>query len=364
MNHFAFISNSIDGEIRSFHLDGRTGELRPLECIPAGPVVMPLALSSDRQKIFAATRGAQPSLLTFSIDSTSGALSEVDHVDIASSKAYLTIDHADRFLFGASYGEDLLGVYRPGQQGAPLQIVESIKHAHCAIVSADDRFVYVSSLGKDSIYCFALASGDARDGEPPLQAVGQVMLDQGFGPRHLRLSPSGKHLYALSEFRAVIAVFSRNTETGALTLASVSPRPAALAHLLDGVARPNFDHPVQPDPAVLARSIWAADLQVHPNGRFIYASERTASLLLIYRLSDRGDVIDYVGAIETEQQPRGFKIDPSGTFLLACGEKSQQVTVYRINPDTGELDAISHAAGGRGANWIELVEQSPIDNVY
>ncbi|MCY0386947.1 beta-propeller fold lactonase family protein [Robbsia sp. Bb-Pol-6] len=356
MNQFVLVSNAEDGHIGVFHLEGASGVLRPLDTVAAGEVVMPLALSRDQRTVFAATRGRDMTLVTFAVDATNGSLTRRQTRAIAHSHAYLATDRAGRYVFGASYGQNMLGVYAPHRQAAPLQVVEGIAHAHCVVVSADDRFAYVSALGGDRILCFRI--GD--DAACPLHPVDSIALAAGFGPRHLRFSPCGRYLYALSEFRGIVAVLERDPETGRLTWRSASPRPPALAHLRDGVARPNFDAPVQPDPRLLATSVWAADLQVHPGGQFLYASERTASLLLIYRVRAENGSLDCVGAMETEKQPRGFKIDPTGTFLLACGERSAHVAVYRIDSATGLLERVSRAPGGRGANWIELVEQTDI----
>lgn len=182
-----------------------------------------------------------------------------------------------------------------------------------------------------------------------------VALDRDFGPRHLRLSPSGRHLYVASEFRGDIAVVERDPDTGKLQLCSVSARAKAYAGLQPGFSRPPSDAPNQPDPAVLAVSIWNADLQVHPSGRFLYTSDRNTSRIVVYQVLDDGATLLDTNWIETEKQPRGFKIDPNGMFLVACGEESSYISAYRIDADTGALTSVSRVSGGRGANWIEIV---------
>jgi 6-phosphogluconolactonase len=111
---------------------------------------------------------------------------------------------------------------------------------------------------------------------------------------------------------------------------------------------------VQPDPAELAKLAWAADIHVAPDGRFVYVSERTSSQLLTLRVAQDG-ALEFVAATPTETQPRGFRIDPTGRFLVACGEKSQHVSVYAIDAASGALTPVSRSEGGRGANWVEIV---------
>jgi 6-phosphogluconolactonase len=37
------------------------------------------------------------------------------------------------------------------------------------------------------------------------------------------------------------------------------------------------------------------------------------------------------------QTPRNFSIDPSGQFLLAAGQNSNDIRSFRIDPTTGKL---------------------------
>lgn len=354
MHYFALVSNAQDGDIGVLHMDGSSGALTPVARYTAAPRVGPLALASDHQTVIAGTRGKQPSMMAFAIDAATGALTHEDSVTIQSGKAYLSGDKAGRFMFGASYGDHILSVYARRREGPPLQVVEDIRHAHCVIVSPDDRFVYVTALGTDRLFSFEIQA----DADVPLAPLDVTMMHPGFGPRHMQFSPNGEHMYVLSELHGTIAVLGRDVESGKLTLLNTTTRHDALSHLQEGVARPSDPHAPQPDPARLAQSIWAADIQVHPSGRFVYASERTTSQIFIYSVSDDGSTLHAEGAVPTEQQPRGFKIDPSGTFLIACGEKSSQISAYRIDPKNGALTQVSRAAGGWGANWIEIIEQA------
>jgi len=356
MHYFALVSNAADGDIGVFQLDGTSGTLTPVARYAAAPKVAPLVLSADHQTLIAGTRGKQPSLMAFSIDAKTGALTHQDSVTTQSGKAYLSGDKAGRFVFGASYGDHILSVYAHRRQAPPVQVVQDVRHAHCVIVSPDDRFAYVTALGSDRVLGFEIQA-DA-DAELPLTPIDVTVLAPGFGPRHMRFSPSGEHLYVLSELNATIAVLVRDVASGKLTLLNTTARHEALSHLQDGVARPSDPTAPQPDPAKLAQSIWAADIQVHPSGRFVYASERTTSQIFIYSVSEDGSTLCAEGAVPTEQQPRGFKIDPSGTFLIACGEKSSQVSAYRIDQSSGALTLVSRAPGGWGANWIEIIKQA------
>jgi len=347
---FAIVSNAVDGDLAVFRVDGSTGGIEPVARYPAGDTVMPMALSSDQRVLHAATRGAKRSIVTYAVDSHTGSLTHVHTARIESSLAYVSLTPSDDWLLGASYGESSVSLYRASSLAngavAPRQTIDGFVHAHAVIASSDGRFAYASSLGSNRVFCFALEDAGR------LVEIGTVDLGAGFGPRHLRFSPDGGVLYVLSEFRATVAVFSRDAETGTLSGRSVSPRAPALAHLNDGCLRtPHLD------PVTAASLIWGADVQLTPDGRFVYVAERTSSRLIAYRVTGEGS-LDYAGYTDTEAQPRGFRIDPSGRFLVACGEKSAHVAVYAIDAASGALSAVSRCAGGLGANWVEIVVQT------
>jgi 6-phosphogluconolactonase len=135
-----------------------------------------------------------------------------------------------------------------------------------------------------------------------------------------------------------------------------SPRANVLARLNNGSVRPPATDP-QPDPASLTSLIWAADIHVRPDGRFVYISERTTSRLLLLRVRPDG-MLEHAGHVDTEMQPCGFCIDPSGQFLVVCGERSTHVSLFSIDMDSGALALRSRSGGGRGANWVEIVTRA------
>jgi len=72
---------------------------------------------------------------------------------------------------------------------------------------------------------------------------------------------------------------------------------------------------------------WAADIHITPDGRHLYACDRTSSTLTIFSVSEDGSVIAVEGFQPTETQPRGFNIDNSGKYLIAAGQKSSHRAV-------------------------------------
>jgi hypothetical protein len=101
--------------------------------------------------------------------------------------------------------------------------------------------------------------------------------------------------------------------------------------------------------------IWAADIHLTPNGRFLYASERTTSTIAAFRVDSATGKLSYLGGVPTEKQPRGFNIDPTGRFIVVSGEKSDMLGVYSIDGESGTLKVVGRYPTGNGANWVEIV---------
>ena len=101
---------------------------------------------------------------------------------------------------------------------------------------------------------------------------------------------------------------------------------------------------------------WGADVHLTPDGRFLFASERTSSTLASFSVDKKSGALTRIGTWPTEKQPRGFNIDPSGNYLLVVGQLSTQMSVYRINKQTGALKALGQYPVGKNPNWIEFAQ--------
>ena len=65
--------------------------------------------------------------------------------------------------------------------------------------------------------------------------------------------------------------------------------------------------------------------------------------------------VSYTSSTPTERQPRGFRIDPTGRFMVVSGEKSEMLATYAIDPASGSLRPVGRFPTGKGANWVEIV---------
>jgi 6-phosphogluconolactonase len=347
---FVYVSNAEDGEITRYRMDPETGALQPGPPMPVAPMVMPMAVSHDRRFLFAAIRSKPFAVATLAIDPASGALEQVASSPLPESMCYISLDRTGRYLFAASYAGSLVSVHAVESDGRisaePLQVVATGRNAHSVRIDESNRFVFVPTLGSDAVFQFNF---DARSGRLSSNTPALVLLKPSTGPRHVITSPGNRFVYVANEMLGTVTTFALDGTTGLLTeLDSVSGVPPD-AKLVPGVVRGsqsgrNSDN-----------DIWAADVHITPDGHFLYLSERTTSTLAQFNVNTASGKLTYGGSTPTEKQPRGFAIGPNGKFLVACGEKSETISVYAIEAATGALRALARYATGKGANWVEIV---------
>src|SRR5262245_17393971 len=259
---FVYVGNAESNEIYVLQLDRQSGDLTVVEKVPIPGIdkpglSTPMSVSPDRRFLYVATRGEPKVAVGFAIDPTSGKLKHVASGPLADSMAYIATDRAGRFLLGASYPGHKVTVNPIGPPGTvqpAQQVLPDHPNAHAIMADASNRHVLVPTLGNDRVtqFDFDPATGRLTPATPP-----GVTMKTKSGPRHFVFHPGGKLVYVLGESDGSVYAFDYDPASGRLTeKQSVSALPS------DFQGKPS-----------------AADLHVTPDGRFLYASERTSSTL-------------------------------------------------------------------------------------
>jgi 6-phosphogluconolactonase len=352
---FVYVSNAEDGDIGMFKLQAE-GSLQPGQRFKAEKLVMPMVVSPDKRFLIAAVRSKPFQAYSYSIDKSSGALNLIGTGTLAESYPYIALDRSGHFLLGASYGANQVGVNpvgADGRVGEPIQVIPTARNAHSIRTDNTNRFVFVPHLGTDQVFQFLFdeKSGRLAANTPPV-----LQLKQGSGPRHLIVSSDNRFVYLLNELTGMVTTLSLDPNAGTLKeLDSVSVLPPD-TKLVPGVPRGAVGTPgANQAPRNTANDIWASDLHLTPNGRWLYAAERTSSTLGALRVDTASGKLTYLGSTSTEKQPRGFNIDPTGRFVVVSGEQSDTISSYAIDAETGALKLIGRYPTGKGANWVEIV---------
>jgi 6-phosphogluconolactonase len=246
-----------------------------------------------------------------------------------SGPCHLAFDAARKCVLTANYGSgsiSILPVNSDGSLGEPSATIQhqgsSVNperqtgpHAHFICTDPASRFVLACDLGLDKVLVYRLDPSTLflTPNDPPA-----ISMKPGSGPRHLVFHPNGRFVYVINEMRSTLTVCSYDPWKGALNaLQSVSTLP------------PGFKgHNT------------CAELQVHPSGKFLYASNRGHDSLAIFSIDPGSALLASLGHQFVEgKTPRHFTLDPTGAWLLAENQDSNNIGVFRVDTDTGKLAA-------------------------
>lgn len=348
---FVYVSAATAGTIDIYEMDEAAGTLTQVSTFDAGKMVMPMTVSPDKRHLYAVLRSEPYRVLTLAVDRATGKLEQKAVALLPDNMAYISTDPSGRLLLAASYGGNKIAALPIGKDGLVAegegQVIPTGRNAHSIVSDRSGRYVFATNLGSDSVLQFLLApeTGVLEANDPP-----QVATGRGFGPRHIVVSPDNRSLYVLTELSGHVIHYVVDSAKGTLTeVESVASVPAA-AGLFPGMAPSSGVTPADDGKP----KIWAADIGITPNGKFLYTTERTTSTIALFRVAGEGGALNYVANYPTEQQPRGIRIDPSGRYLVASGEKSDRLSVYSIDEASGELSVIGRYPVNAGANWIEI----------
>ncbi len=318
-----------------------TGRLTAPEL--AATTASPSYLAVDRQRrhLYAANEiknyqgGSAGSVSAFALDARTGRLTALNvQSSLAPGSSHLVVDATGRAVLVANYaGSSVVSypVQADGSLGAPASFIvqkgssinprQAAPHAHCVLTDPANRFALMCDLGLDQVLVFKLdpAAATLTPNDPPFSK-----LKPGAGPRHFAFRPDGKFVYVISELDCTMTAFAYDAAHG--TLAEIQ----SLSTLPPGEA-------LKPDFA-------CAEVFAHPNGRFLYGSNRGHNSIVVFAIDEATGKLTLVEHVPSGgQKPRGFGLDPAGRFLLSANQDTNNVVVYRIDEMTGRLTPTGNA---------------------
>lgn len=264
----------------------------------------------------------------FAIDPETGKLAALNQQSSGGrGPCYVGVDRTGKNLLVANYASGSIACVPIGDDGrlsAPSAVVQHEggsgvfekrqdgPHAHWINVDPANRFVLAADLGLDRImvYKFDAEKGTLAPNKPPAG-----FLAPGAGPRHLAWHPNEKIAYVINELGSTVTAFHYDGERGALTELQTVPT------LPNDYTGKNT----------------TAEVVVHPNGKFLYGSNRGHDSIALFAIDADGKLIPRDHTPTQGETPRNFAIDPSGQFLLAANQKTDSVIVFRIDQTTGAL---------------------------
>ncbi|MDB5201170.1 MAG: hypothetical protein JWQ27_579 [Ferruginibacter sp.] len=285
-----------------------------------------LAVAADSRHFYAVNESGKAKgfgkVTAYAVDSIAHWVSYLNRQpSLGEHPCYLSIDNSGRWLAVSNYSSgnfSVMPINNDGSLGSRAEVVQHTghgtdtirqdkPHVHSAVFSPDNKYLLVADLGLDelSVYSF-----DQLTGKVGRKSVTKIT--PGGGPRHFVFSESGRHVYALEEMSGMLNVF--RYRKGKLHF---KQRLSAVSSGFTG-------------------KTGAAD--IHRSGKFIYSSNRgDENAIAIFSANKKGK-LRLVGHQSTlGKTPRNFVIDPSGKFLLAANQNSDEIVIFKRDIKTGLL---------------------------
>jgi 6-phosphogluconolactonase len=290
-----------------------------------------VAVSPNEKYVYAvheiANNGKGGEIAAFSFNKSTGNLSFINQqLTGGDHPCYVAVDRTGKWVFAGNYTSgslSVLPVNADGGLGAATTTIQhsgsgkdmqrqSGPHVHCTMISPDNKWLFVPDLGIDKvmIYSFDAATGKLVPAKQQFMAS-----EPGAGPRHFTFHPNNKFAYLIEELSGTVETFKY--KKGKLTrIQRISSMPAGDTSFAG-----------------------SADIHVSPDGKFLYASNRsTSNTIAIYSVDSKTGLLKYIAHQSTlGKAPRNFNFDPSGNFLLVGNQNSDEIVIFKRDVDSGLL---------------------------
>jgi 6-phosphogluconolactonase len=303
--------------------DDETGELSPATLAGAAHTPSFIAVHPTLPILYAVAE-FEGRIESFTYDAATGTLTAKNRQPAWA--CYLAVDPQGRALLASAGGVTCLGIaadggLEPVVNGKPGGHLDHPNDGHAKQKSfphsinptPDGRFAIACDMNFDTVFVHALDAEKAT-----LSPHGSTPVKAGAGPRHFALHPDGRYGYVVNQKDMTVTAFAFDAQAGTLKeIQTVSTLPD------DVRDRSKFS---------------AAEIAVHPSGKFVYASNRGHETIAMFAVDEATGRLTFLGVEPIRgAEPRHFAIAPGGRFLLAAGQHSASITVFAIDPATGKL---------------------------
>ncbi len=320
------------GAIRTYQCSS-DGLLKEINVTPS-PSVSFITHHSTKPIVYSVNRVKNGQISAYSYHDSPGNLEFVNtQPTMGTDPCYVSVDASGSVAFVANYTGPSISMYPLATNGSICDVTATIEHQgssvhegrqqephpHSIRPDPENRVVYVPDLGTDKVYRYTFDPDQTtiEPSDPPF-----VEQPPGSGPRHLDFHPELPYCYVINELASTITTFAYDPATSQIT-------PFETTSTL---------------PDDFAGHHQAADIHVHPNGEYLYVSNRGHDSIAIFKINQDTGRLTQLGFETTRGEwPRNFVIDPSGSALFVENRHSDSVIGYWIDPDTGFLTPTSQS---------------------
>ena len=272
--------------------------------------------------------GKSGGVSSFKVDRATGQVTFINEEPSGGAgPCHLAVDAKGKCVLVANYGSGGIAALPVDSEGRLRQPSSSIQHhgssvnpqrqesphAHFITWDPANRLVLTCDLGLDKVMAYQLTRPvcSLSPNEPPAFNV-----KPGSGPRHLVFHPNGRFAYIINEMASTVTLCSYDSPHGEFK------EVQTISTLPEGFTGQNT----------------AAEVAVHPSGRWVYASNRGHDSIAVYECDPATGMLRVLQHQSTEgKTPRHFALDPTSTWLIAENQDSNNVVVFKVDPQTGQL---------------------------
>lgn len=303
-------------------LDLHSGQMEIVNGVDGIANASYLALNADRDRLYAVSETDEGEVFAYAVDGETGELHLLDRKPTqGAAPCYISLTRDGSHVLVANYSSGHVNAYKvlDGGELEPASVAlhsgssinkdrQEAAHPHSVFQDPEGKYVLVCDLGLDEIVFYRLEEGK-------LVSHHTVKTAPGAGPRHFDFHPSGKWAYGINELDDTVNVYALDAQAGNLKILQT------LSALPEGAA---------PGSA-------SADIHITPCGRFLYASNRSDDSIGLYHVDAETGLLTAVEWVSTNgKTPRNFAVFKGG-YLLAANQNSSTIVSYKIDKASGRL---------------------------
>jgi 6-phosphogluconolactonase len=186
-------------------------------------------------------------------------------------------------------------------------------HVHAAVFSPGEDYLFTPDLGTDKVMIYKFNSLSEEPLTPSSPAY--VKTPPGDGPRHITFHPGKKFAYLINELSGTVTAYRYDK--------------GKLAEVQELITHPK-EYKGTPG---------SAEIFTSPDGKFLYASNRgDENTITIFSINSSTGKLTLRGYQSTlGKTPRNFVIDPTGNYLFAANQETDNIVIFKRNSQTGLL---------------------------
>lgn len=311
--------------------DTDTGVLTKPQLIMPADAPSYFVIHPDGKRMYSTNFSGEGGISAYRLDPKTGAMTLINRVPgNGASTTYVGLDRTGNWALAANFqtghiasfaikpdgsiGERVSYILNPGSSINPAR--QARTYPHSIWPDPTNRFALAPDLGLDKlhVYRFDEKAGTLTPNDPPFAAV-----KPGSGPRHMRFHPNGKWVYLLTEMGSTVVGYNWDGTKGVLTEFQT--------------------HSLLPQGFTTEST--AAEIEVHPNGKFVYCSNRGHDSIAVFAIDPATGRLTLVEHAPTQgKNPRNFTFDPTSKWMLVTNQVGNNAVIFRVDPASGKLTQV------------------------